>query len=82
MTLDRKVMEATAIKYGAEIVNKLEDTDWIVMGTRPGDKKVKEIKEKGLKTMLEEDFLEMIKGNGEPEESAELPEPPKKKVKT
>jgi BRCT domain type II-containing protein len=71
-------MEATAIMYGGEIVKKLEDTDWIILGTRPGDNKVKEINEKGLKTMSEDDFFEMVKGGGEPAESAG---PPKKKLK-
>jgi BRCT domain type II-containing protein len=85
MSLDRKVMEATAIKHGAEIVNKLEDTNWIVLGTRPGAKKVQEIKEKDLNTMSEDQFFEMVKGGGEPTESAGVEgfaEPPKKKAKT
>ena len=79
MDRDRPTMEATAIKHGGAIVKKLEETDWIILGKKPGDKKVEEIKAKGLKTMSEDQFVEMVKGGAEPTASAG---PPKKKVKT
>ncbi|KAK4505292.1 hypothetical protein PRZ48_003255 [Zasmidium cellare] len=62
-TMDRKTSEATAIKYGATITpaNKLDEADMIVLGTRAGQKKIDEIEEKDLKTISEEEFLEMIK---------------------
>lgn len=73
--LDRKTCEATAITYGAKLVKKLPETDFIVLGTRPGQKKVDEIEENGLKTIGIEEFFGMLKG-----EKGES-EPARKKVK-
>ena len=75
MEVDRPTMEKAAVTYGGELVKKLDEADWIVLGTKPGAKKVDEINEKNLKTMTEAQFLEMLKGGGEPQE------PPKKKLK-
>ena len=67
MSMDRKTCEAAAKKYGAQVINKLEETDYIILGTRPGDKKVKEINEKSLETISEAEFFELLK-NGVPQE--------------
>ena len=64
--IDRKTCEATAKTYGAEVIKKLEDTDYIILGTKPGQKKIDEINEKGLETITEDEFFEMLK-TGVPE---------------
>lgn len=74
LAINRKTSEATAVTYGAKIVTKLEDTDYIILGTKPGPKKVEQIKNQGLKTISEDEFYEMVKGGG-------AAEPAKKKVK-
>lgn len=65
--IDRKTSEATAIKYGARIITKLEDTDYIILGARAGPKKLDTIAEHGLETIDEGQFYEMLK-TGVPEE--------------
>ncbi|KAK4631134.1 hypothetical protein CLAFUW4_03487 [Fulvia fulva] len=59
-SMDRKTCEATAKVYGADIVSdkKLAEADLIVVGERPGTKKVDEIKEKSLKTINEAEELQ------------------------
>ncbi|KAF2165133.1 hypothetical protein M409DRAFT_56024 [Zasmidium cellare ATCC 36951] len=74
-SMDRKTSEATAKKYGAAIIpaNKLAEVDMVVLGTRAGQKKLDEIEENGLKTINEDEFLEMIKTGDsakEPEDDA------------
>ncbi|RYP05760.1 hypothetical protein DL764_003577 [Monosporascus ibericus] len=59
-TMDRKTSIATAIKYGAEVITKLEDTDYIVVGLRAGPKKLQEISEKELETISEEEFFQIL----------------------
>lgn len=59
-TMDRKTSIATAIKYGGQVVSKLEDTDYIVLGTRAGPKKLQEINEKELETITEEEFFQIL----------------------
>ena len=82
--IDRKTSEATAVKYGARIIAKLEDTDYIILGTRAGPKKLEVIAEHGLETIDEDQFYAMLK-NGVPEEKREKmaakggAEPPKAK---
>ncbi|KAK8084433.1 replication factor C subunit 1 [Apiospora hydei] len=66
-TMDRKTSVATAIKYGADVITKLEDTDYIVLGTRAGPKKLQEINEKELETINEEEFFQILE-NGVPQE--------------
>ncbi|KAK8045520.1 hypothetical protein PG993_005544 [Apiospora rasikravindrae] len=66
-TMDRKTSVATAIKYGADVITKLEDTDYIVLGTRAGPKKLQEINEKELETITEEEFFQILE-NGVPQE--------------
>ena len=63
--MDRKTCEATAKTHGAHIMGptKLAECDMIVLGTRAGQKKLDEIEEKGLKTISEAEFIEML---GEP----------------
>ncbi|KAI1875061.1 uncharacterized protein JN550_002490 [Neoarthrinium moseri] len=69
-TMDRKTSIATAYKYGAEVITKLEDTDYIVIGTRAGPNKLKEINEKELETISEEEFFQILE-NGIPDEKKE-----------
>ncbi|KAK8053023.1 hypothetical protein PG996_012324 [Apiospora saccharicola] len=59
-TMDRKTSIATAIQYGGQVVSKLEDTDYIVLGTRAGPKKLQEINEKELETITEEEFFQIL----------------------
>ncbi|RYP40563.1 hypothetical protein DL767_001563 [Monosporascus sp. MG133] len=59
-TMDRKTSIATAVKYGAEVITKLEDTDYIVVGLRAGPKKLQEINEKELETISEEEFFQIL----------------------
>ncbi|ETS82922.1 hypothetical protein PFICI_04798 [Pestalotiopsis fici W106-1] len=66
-TMDRKTSIATAIKYGAEVITKLEDTDYIVIGTRAGPAKLKKINELELETISEEEFFQILE-HGIPEE--------------
>ncbi|KAK6846325.1 hypothetical protein PG989_013884 [Apiospora arundinis] len=66
-TMDRKTSVATAITYGAQVITKLEDTDYIVLGTRAGPKKLQEINEKELETITEEEFFQILE-NGVPQE--------------
>ncbi|KAI0132442.1 hypothetical protein BJ170DRAFT_613946 [Xylariales sp. AK1849] len=66
-TMDRKTSIATAMKYGAEVISKLEDTDYIVIGTRAGLNKLREINEKELETISEEEFFQILE-NGIPSE--------------
>ena len=60
-TIDRATAKKTAEKHGAKVTAKLEDTDYVILGTNPGPKKVEEIEEKGLKTISEQEFLDMLK---------------------
>lgn len=46
----------------------------MVLGAKPGPKKLEQINKAGIKTMTEQEFLDLIKGEGGSE-------PPKKKVK-
>ncbi|KAK3690811.1 hypothetical protein LTR37_018939 [Vermiconidia calcicola] len=87
MSMDRKTAEATAKTYGGEVIAKLEDTDYIILGTRPGDKKEKTINEHGLETITESEFFDILK-NGVPKEKRDrmaakggAAEPAKKKQK-
>lgn len=66
-TMDRKTSIATAMKYGAEVISKLEDTDYIVIGTRAGPAKLKKINELELETISEEEFFQILE-RGVPEE--------------
>ncbi|KAH8201295.1 hypothetical protein TruAng_004539 [Truncatella angustata] len=59
-TMDRKTSIATANKYGAEVISKLEDTDYIVIGTRAGPAKLKKINELELETISEEEFFQIL----------------------
>ncbi|KAI9707089.1 MAG: hypothetical protein M1836_000049 [Candelina mexicana] len=61
-TMDRKTSKATTEKYGGHIISKLEDADYVVLGTQAGPKKLKIIKEKGLTTIDEEGFFKLLQG--------------------
>jgi len=84
--MDRDTSKATAVKYGAKVITKLEDTDYIVLGVKAGQKKLDEIEAKGLETVDEAGFYELLQ-NGIPDEKRERmeakaeAEPAKKKQK-
>jgi BRCT domain type II-containing protein len=59
-TMDRVTSIATAKKYGADVVTKLEDTDYIVTGQRIGPKKAKIINELELETIDEQEFFYIL----------------------
>ncbi|KJX96111.1 hypothetical protein TI39_contig831g00016 [Zymoseptoria brevis] len=61
-SMDRAACETTAKSHGAKIVapTKLAEADFIVLGTRAGQKKLDEIEAQQLKTITENDFLDMI----------------------
>lgn len=59
-TMDRVTSIATAKKYGADVVTKLEDTDYIVIGIRAGPKKLQTINELELETISEEEFFDIL----------------------
>lgn len=92
-TMDRVTSIATAKKYGGDVVSKLEDTDYIVLGDRAGPKKLQVINELELETITEEEFFEILE-NGVSEakrermenkrraDEEEEPERPAKKAKT
>jgi BRCT domain type II-containing protein len=67
LDIDRKTCEATAKKYGAKVISKLEETDYIILGTKPGPKKVETIAQNGLDTISESEFFDMLK-TGVPKE--------------
>jgi len=50
---------------GGEITTKLADAHFIVLGDKPGRKKLDQIAENGWKTMPEEDFVKMMLGTGD-----------------
>lgn len=64
--IDRKTCEATAQTYGAVLSKKLEDADYIVLGTRPGAKKLQQIQDDGLDTMTEAEFFHLLKTGEKP----------------
>ncbi len=59
-TMDRVTSIATAKKYGGDVVTKLEDTDYIVVGLRAGPKKLQTINELELETLTEEEFFGIL----------------------
>lgn len=59
-TMDRVTSIATAKKYGADVVTKLEDTDYIVLGDRAGPKKLQVINELELETITEDEFFDIL----------------------
>ncbi|CEJ91526.1 hypothetical protein VHEMI07229 [[Torrubiella] hemipterigena] len=61
-TMDRNTSIATAKKYGADVVTKLEDTDYIVLGFRAGPKKLETINELELETITEQQFFDILEG--------------------
>ena len=92
-TMDRNTSIATAKKYGADVVKKLEDTDYIVLGFRPGPAKLKIINELELETITEQEFFDILedglsedkkermenKRKADEEEEPESPAPKKRK---
>lgn len=63
-TMDRVTSIATARRYGGEVVSKLEDTDYVVLGDRAGPKKLQVINELELETITEGEFFGMLKAGG------------------
>lgn len=41
----------------------MDEADFVVLGDRPGDKKLADIKEKGFTTLTEVEFIEMLNGH-------------------
>lgn len=72
-SMDRATCEATAEKFGANVGKKITDVNYVVLGAKPGAKKLEEISSSGVKTMTEGEFLSMIE--------AEFEQPPAKKAK-
>lgn len=64
--MDHKTCVAATEKHGGEVVTKLTESDFIVLGTKPGPKKVEEIAKEGLRTMTEEEFYARIGADFEP----------------
>ncbi len=60
--MDRKTSKATTEKYGGHCISKLEDADYVVLGTQAGPKKLATIKEKNLTTISEDGFFSLING--------------------
>lgn len=59
---DRSRNQATAEKYGATVLNvgKISETDYVILGTKAGAKKLEEIEAEGLETLDEAEFLELL----------------------
>lgn len=70
--MDRKTSLATAARYGAEVVAKLEETDYVVVGLRAGPKKLREINEKELETIGEDEFFHILEHGVSPEKRARM----------
>jgi BRCT domain type II-containing protein len=85
-SMDRKTCEATAKEHGAKITTKLEDADYIVLGARAGPKKIATIEEKGLRTIDEQGFHDILAGKKPSENTGRggenSSEPPAKKRKS
>lgn len=92
-TMDRVTSIATAKKYGADVITKLEDTDYIVLGDRAGPKKLQVINELELETITEEEFFDILESgvsddkrermeNKRKADEEEEPERPSKVAKT
>ncbi|EGX94434.1 hypothetical protein CCM_02705 [Cordyceps militaris CM01] len=65
-SMDRTTSVATAKKFGADVVRRLEDTDYVVVGERAGPKKLQVMNELELETVTEAEFLAMLReGVGE-----------------
>lgn len=71
--MDRATCEATAVKFGGTVSKKLDEVNYVVLGTKPGPKKLEEIQNKGVMTMNEAQFVGLI--------GAHFEEPPAKKTK-
>ena len=52
------------------MISKLEDTDFVILGNRPGQKKLDIISEHDLATITEAEFFDMLK-NGVPKQKRE-----------
>ncbi|CZT23963.1 uncharacterized protein RCC_09679 [Ramularia collo-cygni] len=62
LSMDRTTCDLTAKAHGAEIVSaaNMDEADYVVLGNKPGEKKLADIKDKGLSTLTEEEFVEML----------------------
>lgn len=60
--LDRATLEETVATYGGQITKKIDDASFVVIGVKPGPKKLEEIKQKGTKTLTQAEFFEMFGG--------------------
>nr|OQO19108.1 hypothetical protein B0A51_13483 [Rachicladosporium sp. CCFEE 5018]OQO30811.1 hypothetical protein B0A51_01472 [Rachicladosporium sp. CCFEE 5018] len=62
--LDRKSCEAAAVKYGATLSKKIADCDYVILGAKPGPKKLVEIDDDNIKTATESEFFEWVVEGG------------------
>ena len=60
--LDRNTAKKTVEEHGGSVITNLEKTDYIVLGTNCGPKKLDTIKEKNLTTISEEAFFQLLEG--------------------
>lgn len=71
-------------RYGAKVISKLEDTDYVILGVKAGEKKLDIIKSNDLETVDEDGFFDLLK-NGVPQDKRDAmdakaeAEPPKTK---
>jgi BRCT domain type II-containing protein len=59
-TLDRSTFEQTVLKFGGTFTSKIAEASSIVLGEKPGDKKLEEINGKGYSTITEDEFYDLI----------------------
>ncbi|KAF3020253.1 hypothetical protein E8E14_012433 [Neopestalotiopsis sp. 37M] len=67
-TMDRKQAKQEAEKHGAKVISAIpkgDGLDFIVLGANAGPNKLKEIEDRGLQTVTEQEFLEMTDNDGE-----------------
>ncbi|ETS85164.1 hypothetical protein PFICI_03189 [Pestalotiopsis fici W106-1] len=72
-TMDRKQAKQEAEQHGAKVISAIpkgDGLDFIVLGVNAGPNKLKEIEQRGLRTITEQDFLDMIAGLGKDEAAA------------
>ena len=58
--MDRSTFEQTVEKFGGTFTTKFVEATKIVLGEKPGSKKLEEISGKGYQTMTEEEFYGTI----------------------
>ena len=59
--MDRKTCEASAVRAGATIATTVKSSDVVVFGKKPGQKKVDEVEERGIRNIDEVEFHQWLK---------------------